>query len=199
MRSLEQQADELSALLGRQSGDITTQPPGARAPSSARPSLESLNGNSLAPTPGGSVFGGSEVFAPSDAGSEDGEAAEAVQTAAATGAAADAAAATAAAAEIAAEADADAAEATADEDARLSHPLAEPAPAAASQEAAKSAPVDVPQLRAVMREDRRLSRSGGSGMDSPSRTHFDAAGASVRHFRCLHTLQILKDWHVMNE
>jgi hypothetical protein len=77
VQALEQQASELSTLLGRQSGDVALQPQqSARRALFARRSLGSLDGTSAGPTPGASVSGGSE-FVPSDAGSEGGDDAEA--------------------------------------------------------------------------------------------------------------------------
>jgi hypothetical protein len=172
VQALEQQASELSTLLGRQSGDVTTQPQQmSRDVSSARPSMESLDGTSVDPTPFASISGGSD-FVPSEAGSAGETAAEAAATGNED---ADANAAHAAEAGTAPDADA----ATAGAAAEILHPLAEPMQAAHTQTAKSSAPRDVPQLRAVLRDDQQLSRSGSGNMDSPSRHQFDGASAAV--------------------
>ena len=201
VQALEQQASELSTLLGRQSGDVATQPQqSARRALFARRSLGSLDGTSTEPTPGASISGGSE-FVPSDAGSEGGDGAEA-----------------AAAGDQDASADVDGAAGTtpapgptADDaaawpKAELLHPLAQPeqaapahtaeqaAPSQAAEQAAPSqtaeqaapsqtaespVPVDAPQMRATLRSDSQLQHAGSGGVDSPSRHQFDGASAAV--------------------
>lgn len=180
VRALEQQTEELSGLLGRQSGDVAAQSADGAAGNRGRRSMDSANGRSLA-----SSVSGSEAFVPSAAGSEDDEAAAAAEAGADPAAVLPASKEGAPGAEEAGEAAAAAATGAAS---GASHPLADTAPAAEPPAAqspatppAKSAPVDVPQLEAVRRESRefRSSSQDSPSRDSPSRHTFDAAGSAV--------------------